>query len=118
MPKITGNVSEVLPPSWAIRKGDIFVNRDGYPMILWEGRWQLAHRAVAERALGRELRRCEVVHHVYGDKKDYRNLVICTPGYHHALHRRCERMFGTWHLPKPRRKNAAKEEAKQVATAA
>lgn len=102
MARIKGSIGEVLPPSWAIRKGDIFVNKYGYPMILWEGRWQLAHRAVAERVLGRELRKGEVVHHVYGNKKDYKNLLVCTHDYHRALHRRCERLTGRWHLPKPK----------------
>jgi len=46
------------------------------------------HLTVAERALGRSLRKGEVVHHVNMDKLDNRpcNLMICTKKYHNWLH--------------------------------
>lgn len=46
------------------------------------------HRVIAERVLGRKLRRGEVVHHINMDKTDNRNcnLLICSAEYHKYLH--------------------------------
>jgi len=53
------------PQGW-IRK------RHGYP-VFWTGKTEvLMHRIVMERTLGRELRCTETVHHVNGDKGDWR----------------------------------------------
>lgn len=48
------------------------------------------HRVVAERAMGRRLKRNEVVHHIDGDKANNRNdnLLICSVKYHSWLHAR------------------------------
>ena len=72
----------------------------GYPQILLNGLYRYVHRIVAEKAIGRRLKKGEVVHHVYGDKMDAVNLLICSDSYHRELHRRCLAKHGVWHLPK------------------
>lgn len=72
----------------------------GYVLIkVGPGRRQYEHDVIAERALGRPLKRFgvghpqnEVVHHVNGVKTDNRpeNLLVCTHEYHVALHHRLE----------------------------
>jgi len=48
------------------------------------------HRLIAEKALGRFLKKNEVVHHISKDHADNRNsnLLICTYGYHLNLHKK------------------------------
>jgi hypothetical protein len=76
-------------------------SKNGYPIVvLTNGRKAFEHRLVAERALGRRLKRTEIVHHIYGERSDTKHLVICSRTYHTELHRRCLARFGSWHLPK------------------
>ena len=46
------------------------------------------HRVVAEKALGRELKDNECVHHLDGNKENNQNsnLIICTNSYHSHIH--------------------------------
>lgn len=62
------------------------------------------HRRVAERALGRKLKRGECVHHVDGDKLNNTNtnLLICTKGYHRWLHNEMSRLYQKEHFAKPK----------------
>lgn len=49
------------------------------------GRWPLQHVLAMEEALGRNIRRGEVVHHVNGDRADNQieNLYLCESHLHH-----------------------------------
>lgn len=55
-------------------------------------RRKLEHIAVMEKALGRELQKGEVVHHINGDKTDneINNLFLCTRKEHGTLHKQLE----------------------------
>lgn len=80
-------------PEW---KGGRQIDADGY-VLVWTppgtpGRrgsgYILEHRMLAERRLGRHLKRSEVVHHVNGDKQDNRleNLVVFENNANHLRH--------------------------------
>ena len=70
-------------------------NADGYIAVISpdckpndKAKFILEHRLVAEEAMGRKLKREEIVHHINGDKRNNRNsnLLICTQSYHRFLH--------------------------------
>ena len=69
-------------------KGGTRLNNFGYVLVLGSRNRKLEHRVIAGNAIGRPLKRSEDVHHVYGDRTDNTNLVICTHAYHMALHAR------------------------------
>lgn len=60
----------------------------------------LAHRVIAESALGRPLKRNEVIHHINGDKLDNRheNLLICTMKYHQSFHHKMSLLYMQEHF--------------------
>ncbi|WP_205168932.1 HNH endonuclease signature motif containing protein [Burkholderia sp. LMG 13014] len=78
-------------------KGGTVIDKDGYVRVRGSGRFQLQHRLVAEAALGRPLKRGEVVHHINGVRTDNRpkNLLICTDAYHRLIHAREDALAAT-----------------------
>ena len=75
--------------------------QNGYVMVSnGDGGYKQDHRIVAEKALGRPLRKDEVVHHINGDKADNRNcnLLICDRGYHQWLHLRMSQLYQQEHF--------------------
>lgn len=71
-------------------KGGLYQRKDGYKLIRGKREKPLEHRILAERALGRPLKRTEDVHHVDANRSNNRpsNLIVCTHAYHMSLHAR------------------------------
>ena len=65
-----------------------FKNKKGYPVNKTTGK--LIHREVAERKVGRPLRKHEVIHHKDGDKGNFRrtNLRVTSRSHHSKIHQK------------------------------
>lgn len=71
--------------------GNKSITRQGYVLVhVGRRSRRYEHTIVAERALGRQLQKGEVVHHINCIRHDNRpeNLLVCTRTYHQQLHAR------------------------------
>ena len=83
-----------LSESVSMRKQGSRTVSNGYVFVrTGKGRREREHVLIAERILGRRLKKNEHVHHINGIKTDNRNenLLICTRSYHIELHWRMRR---------------------------
>ena len=70
--------------------GYVLIYSPGHPYRSKNGNTVFEHRLIAEKALGRYLKKSEKVHHFNEIKDDNRNsnLLVCTDSYHAWLHQR------------------------------
>lgn len=93
--KFCNNSCRVGPLNSKWKGGRYKVGKGYMRLNLGRGKSQYEHIVVAEKALGRRLKKGEVVHHINGIKHDNRNsnLFICSNEYHRWLH---EQMGQAW----------------------
>ena len=73
--------------------GNIFKDKKGYPR--WGDSGRLVHRDVASKIVGGPIGRGRVVHHIDGDKTNFRksNLRVMSRSEHSTLHSRRKRRW-------------------------
>lgn len=79
-------------PNWkggkVLADGYVFIRKSGHPHETKRGHYVKESVLIAEKALGRFLKKNEIVHHINLDKSDSKNsnLFVCTRPYHIILH--------------------------------
>jgi len=74
-----------------VRRGESYIDSSGYVRMTVNGKMTFEHVHLAEKALGRPLPECVIVHHMNRDPSDNYtpyNLVVCPDqAYHLLIHR-------------------------------
>ena len=88
--RVTGTPTRSISEARSLRsRGQRRVDKNGYVLLrVGLGVRKKEHAHIAEKVLGRPLKKGEVVHHINGDPADNRhsNLLICSTSYHTWLH--------------------------------
>jgi hypothetical protein len=86
-----------------------FIGTRGYRYVrTGNGKHKGEHTLIAEKILGRLLKKGELVHHINGIKTDNlnSNLLICDNQYHNLLHGKMAHLYQKEHFLKGEKKNA------------
>ena len=83
--KLNSGQKGVNHPNW---RGEKYEHGPYYAVWSGTGKKEREHRIIAEKALGRKLRKNELVHHIDGNGRNNKNnnLLICDKSYHNWLH--------------------------------
>jgi hypothetical protein len=76
-----------------VNMGNTYKDRKGYPR--WSDSGKLVHRTVASNMIGGSIGRGRVVHHIDGDKSNFRksNLLVMSRSDHSKLHTKEKRSW-------------------------